>query len=157
MREQRPPSPSSATGSSSKLVRVYCLLHQQEVKMIPLSSARTIAFAGLFSLSAFAQGTLADYQRGQGLQTKARGLAVNLPATPNWIGDSGHLWYSKTVKGGTEFVLVDAANQTRKPAFDHDKLAAAISTASGGKYTGLTLPFAPAPGGRGGGAGRGAI
>src|SRR5437868_15437162 len=119
MREQRPPSRSSATGNSSKLVRVYCLLHPQEPKMISLSSVRAIAFAGLFSVSALAQGTLTDYQRGQGLQTKARGLVVNLPATPTWIGDSGHLWYSKSVKGGTEFVLVDAASGTKKPAFDH--------------------------------------
>ena len=52
--------------------------------MISLSSVRAIAFAGLFSVSALAQGTLTDYQRGQGLQTKARGLVVNLPATPTW-------------------------------------------------------------------------
>src|SRR5438874_1528859 len=146
MREQPPPSQSSATGSSSKFARVYCLLHPQEPKMISLSTARAIAFAGLFSLSSFAQGTLADYQRGQGLQAKARGMVVNLPSSPNWIGDSGHLWFSKSVKGGTEFVLVDTANATKKPAFDHDKLAAAISTASGGHYTGLTLPFAPVQG-----------
>src|SRR6185436_7257154 len=43
-----------------------------------------------------------------------------------------------------------------KPAFDHEKLAAALSTAMGGKYTALTLPFAPPAGGRGGAAGRGA-
>jgi len=104
-----------------------------------------------------AQGTLADYQRGQGLQAKARGLVVNVPGTANWIGDSDRFWYARTVKGGTEFVLVDAVSASKKPAFDHDKLAAAISTASGGHYTGLTLPFAPATGGRGAGGGRGAL
>ncbi len=125
--------------------------------MRSLTTLSAMAFAVFFPSLFFAQGTLADYQRGQGLQAKARGMVVNLPNTPNWIGDSGHLWYSKSVKGGTEFVLVDAATATKKPAFDHDKLAAAISTASGGHYTGLTLPFAPVPGGRGGGgAGRGA-
>jgi dipeptidyl aminopeptidase/acylaminoacyl peptidase len=97
-----------------------------------------------------AQGTLADYQRAQGLQTKARGLVVNTPGAANWIGNSGHFWYSKPVAGGTEFVMVDAAAATKGPAFDHDKLAAALSTASGGHFTALTLPFAPAPGGRGG-------
>ncbi len=39
---------------------------------------------------------------------------------------------------------------TKKPAFDQEKLAAAISTATGHKYTALTLPFAPLVGGRGG-------
>ena len=109
--------------------------------------------AGLFAGLASAQGTLADYQRGQELQTRARGLVVNAPGAPTWIGDSDHFWYSRSVKGGTEFVMVDASTATRKPAFDHDRLANAISVASGGKYTGLTLPFAPVPGGRGGGSG----
>src|SRR5579872_415254 len=99
---------------------------------------------------AFSQGTLADYQRAQGLQAKARGLVVNTPGAAVWIGKSDHFWYPRAVKGGTEFVLVDASAGAGKPAFDHEKLAAAISSASGGKYTALTLPFAPQAG-RGGG------
>src|SRR5580693_8883085 len=114
---------------------------------------RVLAAAAVFAGMALAQGTLADYERAQSLTAKARGLVVNQPGAPNWIGESDHFWYSKTVKGGTEFVLVDASSATKKPAFDHDRLANAIDTASGGHYTGLTLPFAPAAGGRGGGAG----
>ena len=109
--------------------------------------------AALFHLSAYplwAQGTLADYQRAQGLQNKARGLVVNTPGAVTWIGHSARFWYPRAVKGGTEFVVVDAASGTKKPAFDHDKLAAAISVASGHKYTALELPFAPQAG-RGGG------
>jgi hypothetical protein len=90
-----------------------------------------------------AQGTLADYQRGRALAEKSQGLVVD------------HLWYTRSVKGGTEFVLVDAGVATKKPAFDHQKLAAAISAASGKPYTALTLPFASQAGGRGA-AGRGA-
>jgi hypothetical protein len=112
-----------------------------------------VTAATLLSGAALAQGTLADYQRSQSLQTKARGLVVNAPGAATWIASSDHFWYPRTVKGGTEFVLVDAASGTKKPAFDHDKLAAAISSASGGEYTGLKLPFAPAQGGRGGAAG----
>jgi dienelactone hydrolase len=119
------------------------------------STARSLTLAGLFAGLALAQGTLADYQRGQGLQAKARSLAINVPSAVTWIGDSDHLWYSKTAKGGTEFVWVDAAAGVKRPAFDHDKLAAAISAASGGHYTGLTLPFAPVTGGRGGAVGGG--
>jgi hypothetical protein len=104
-----------------------------------------------------AQGTLADYQRAQGLQAKVRGLVVNTPGAINWIADSDRFWYSRPVTGGTEFMLVDAAASVRKLAFDHDRLAAAISTVSGRQFTGLALPFAPSPGGRGGdGGGRGA-
>ncbi len=118
---------------------------------------RAITLAMVFGGMAFAQGTLADYERAQGLQAKARGLVVNQPGAPNWIGESGHFWYSKTVKGGSEFVLVDSAAATKKPAFDHDKLATAINAASGGHYTGVTLPFAPAGGRAGSAAGRGAV
>ena len=102
-----------------------------------------------------AQGTLADYERAQGLQARARGLVINQPGATNWIGESDHFWYAKTVRGGSEFVLVDAAAAVKKPAFDHEKLAAAINAVTGGHYTGLTLPFIPPTGGRGG-AGRGA-
>jgi hypothetical protein len=119
------------------------------------STVRALAVAMVFSGLALAQGTLADYERAQGLTARSRGLVVNQPGAPNWIGESDHFWYSKTVKGGSEFVLVNAATATKKPAFDHDKLATAINSASGGHYTGVTLPFASAAGGRGG-AGRGA-
>lgn len=110
----------------------------------------------LFAAGVYAQGTLADYERAQALQAKAHGLVVNAPGNPTWIAGTEHFWYPRTVRGGTEFVLVDAAAGTKKPAFDHDKLAAAINTATGGHYTGLALPFAPPAGGRGG-AGRGAV
>jgi len=122
--------------------------------------AGSVAAIALFIVSlapavARAQGALADYQRAQGLQAKARGLVVNAAGDVNWIGDSNHFWYWKSVKGGTEFVLVDATTPTKKPAFDHERLAAAISAASSEKYTALTLPFAPPAGGRGAGGGRG--
>ena len=97
------------------------------------------AWAGVFAGLAMAQGTLADYQRGQGLQAKARGLVVNAPGPANWIGDSDISGIPDPSRAAREFVLVDAATATKKPAFDHDKLAAAISAASGGHYTGLAL------------------
>src|SRR5262249_120238 len=116
---------------------------------------RSLLAAAFAPALLYAQGTLADYQRAQEVTPKARRLVVNTPGTATWIGESGHFWYSRSVKGGTEFLLVDASTGTKKPAFDHDKLATGISAATGKKYTGLTLPFAPNPAGRGGGGGRG--
>jgi len=109
----------------------------------------------LLAQGASAQGTLADYERGQSLRAKSQGLVVGVPGTATWIGETHHFWYSRSVKGGSEFILVDAEAGTKKPAFDHEKLASAISSATGGHYTAWTLPFAPQQGGRGG-AGRGA-
>src|SRR5215471_4410701 len=100
-----------------------------------LSGARLAAACAVFAGCALAQGMLADYQRAQGLQSHMRGLTVNVPGTVTWIGSSNHFWYPRTVKGGTEFIWVDAAAGVRRPAFDHDKLATAISTATGKTYT----------------------
>ena len=115
-----------------------------------------LALALALAASAFAQGTLADYERGQSLRTKSQGLVVNEPRTPTWIGESDHFWYARTVKGGTEFLLVDASTGAKKPAFDQAKLAAGINAATGGHYTALALPFAVAGGRGGAAAGRGA-
>jgi len=89
----------------------------------------------------FAQGTVADYQRALGLREKYQGLAVDVVDGATWIEKTDRFWYRKTVKGGTQFVLVDADTQQKSPAFDHEKLAASLSVATGKKYTAITLPF----------------
>ncbi len=123
------------------------MILQLRTSAIPYLAAMAICTLSI-APSLWGQGTLADYQRAQELQAKARGLVVNTPGTITWIGESDHFWYPRTVKGGTEFMLVDAGAGLKKLAFDHDKLAAAISTATGHKYTGLALPFAPVQGRR---------
>ena len=51
--------------------------------------------------------------------------------TPHWFAEGTRFWYRNDLKGGTrEFVLVDAEKGTKAPAFDHKKLAAALSKAS---------------------------
>jgi dipeptidyl aminopeptidase/acylaminoacyl peptidase len=89
-----------------------------------------------------AQVTRADYERAMHLRDKYKNLALNVPDAPNWVEKTDTFWYRKTVEGGHAFVLVNANTKEKKPAFDHDKLAAALSSASGEKYTGVTLPFA---------------
>ncbi|HEV8274042.1 MAG TPA: DPP IV N-terminal domain-containing protein [Chitinophagaceae bacterium] len=59
---------------------------------------------------------------------------------PTWIpGDK--FWYRVLTPTGSEFVLVDAVKGTRSVAFDHEKLAASLSSATSKKYTGSMLPF----------------
>src|SRR6187401_887796 len=59
---------------------------------------------------------------------------------PNWLpGDK--FWYRVLTPTGSEFVLVDAAKGTRTVAFDHEKLAASLSSVTSKKYTGSMLPF----------------
>jgi len=88
-----------------------------------------------------AQGTVADYERAQSLRNRFQALAINVPERANWIEKTSRFWYRKSVKGGNGFVLVDAETLARKPAFDHERLAASLSSASSQKLTALTLPF----------------
>jgi hypothetical protein len=88
-----------------------------------------------------AQATLADYQRAMTLRDTYQPLALDIVDQVNWVGSSSRCWYRKTVEGGSEFMLVDATTLAKTPAFDHARLAAAISAAAGGKYTAVTLPF----------------
>ena len=96
----------------------------------------------LLPASLFAQGTQADYERANGLRKKYSDLAINIPEKATWIGSTNRFYYRKSVKGGYEWVVVEAPSLTKKPAFDHNRLAAALSQASGEELTGLTLPFA---------------
>jgi len=81
---------------------------------------RTVAFfvVSLVLLAprpALAQGTIADYQRAMGLRDKYQGLAVNVPEPATWVEKTTHFWYRRSVKGGNEFVLVDAATRRSGP------------------------------------------
>ena len=94
----------------------------------------------LLPLAVYGQGTLADYEKATTLRTKVQGLVAGIPERTNWL-DKNRFWYRKTVKGGNEFVMIDAETAARKAPFDHEKLAASLSAASGEKYTAITLPF----------------
>jgi hypothetical protein len=87
-----------------------------------------------------AQGTLDDYRRAVELRKRYAAVASNFPDAPTWL-DANRFWYRRTVPGGYEFVLMDTASQTKKPAFDHARLAASLSQASGVRYSAIDLPF----------------
>ncbi len=57
-----------------------------------------------------------------------------------WLPDDRYL-FRDTGPDGSEFVLFDAAHGTRQPAFDHAKVAAALSAAAGASYNAAHLPF----------------
>jgi dienelactone hydrolase len=59
---------------------------------------------------------------------------------PNWLpGDS--FWYRDLNSHGSEFILVDPIKKSKSAAFDQQKLASALSTATGKKYEPAMLPF----------------
>jgi dipeptidyl aminopeptidase/acylaminoacyl peptidase len=96
----------------------------------------------LVSAPCAAQGTLEDYERADSFAIRTQGLVVDVAEAPNWIGETSRFWYRKTVQGGNEFVLADATTARKTPAFDHERIAASLSTAQGDAVTAVTLPFA---------------
>jgi dipeptidyl aminopeptidase/acylaminoacyl peptidase len=98
---------------------------------------------GALPAVAEAQGTAADYDRALGLRKKFEALVDTVPEAAHWIGKTDRFWYRRTVKGGHDFILVDAAapSPAKQPAFDHAKLAASLSAAAGKTYEPLELPF----------------
>jgi dipeptidyl aminopeptidase/acylaminoacyl peptidase len=106
------------------------------------------AVAGLvagFSMLAVAvlgpQALPGSLQRGQ---PSADGRVYKMQITPHWFMDNTRFWYRNALRGGDkEFILVeiDEEGATRKPAFDHGRLAASLSKAAGADYRALRLPF----------------
>lgn len=82
--------------------------------------------------------TDSDYARAEQLLAPYRARKVpgsNL--TPQWLADGKRFWYQV----GTRYVAVDPARGSRVAAFDHDRLAAELSVASGHAVNGDDLPI----------------
>jgi dipeptidyl aminopeptidase/acylaminoacyl peptidase len=85
--------------------------------------------------------TAADYAHAEKMMGyNTTPLVLHSGVRPAWLPDE-RFWYRVTTAEGSEFVLVDPARGIREPAFDHLKLAAALSKAADGTYDGRRLPF----------------
>jgi dipeptidyl aminopeptidase/acylaminoacyl peptidase len=61
---------------------------------------------------------------------------------PHWFQNNTRFWYRNDLRdGGKEFVVVDAEQGQRRPAFDHEKLAQALSKTAGQEFKADHLPF----------------
>jgi len=85
--------------------------------------------------------TADDYARAArflGQQTNP--LVFGATVQPNWL-ENGRFWYRNSIPEGDEFVLVNPQRRTRTRAFDHQRLAAALSAAADTTYEPFELPF----------------
>jgi dipeptidyl aminopeptidase/acylaminoacyl peptidase len=114
------------------------------LRRLPLCTFAAGVASLLITLTCFAQQralTADDYARAEKFMNyNASPLVLRAGVRPTWLAD-GRFWYHVTTENGSEFVLVDPARATRVPAFDHAKLAAALSAAAGAKYEAFKLPF----------------
>ena len=106
-----------------------------------INTLAILVFSNLCSLSP-AQGTKADYERANGLRKLTTNKVFKNRVTPNWFADNSRFWYRNELgEGAGEFILVDAVKGTRKPAFDHDKMAKALGKALGKEVEARRLPI----------------
>src|SRR3954454_22922861 len=102
---------------------------------------RVSLLASVFSLFAFGQGSLADYQRSAALRDRTLDLDLHIVDTAQAIDRTNRFWYRRTTPGGFEFILVDGVTGAKSPAFDAARLAAALSKAANTEFKPLRLPF----------------
>ncbi len=112
----------------------------------PLSGriALTIAISVLLFPAALpAQGTRADYERADSLQERTRGKVFREQIRPHWFANGNQFWYRNDGPDGMRaFFVVDATRGTRRPAFDHARLAEALGQKLGTSHKPSRLPIA---------------
>jgi dipeptidyl-peptidase-4 len=84
--------------------------------------------------------TADDYKRAEKFMVYNVRPLVFHDVRGTWLTDDRYL-FRDTGPDGSEFVVFDAAHGTRQPAFDHAKIAAALSSAAGATYHARHLPF----------------
>ncbi|HTF24241.1 MAG TPA: DPP IV N-terminal domain-containing protein [Candidatus Limnocylindria bacterium] len=103
---------------------------------------RAVLVLCLAASSGRAQGTREDYQRAQQfLPGNLRHHVYVADVTPHWIAEKNRFWYRKAGMKGAEFILVDPAQDTFGPAFDHPRLAISLAKAAKREVQPAELPF----------------
>ena len=120
-----------------------------------MSLIRSVTEAILLLLVGFGGAVLqADEPRAMkggtksGLRTRRRPAGVtrnkvlNAAVVPHWCNNGDRFWYRRELASGDHvFILVDAVKGELKPAFDHERLATALSKVTGKEYRRNRLPI----------------
>ena len=87
--------------------------------------------------------TAQDYARAERFLSWNRDrYLINGDIQQHWIGATDRFWYQRTnEEGAKEFVVVNAADGARHPAFDQARIAAALSKLTGKPIEPGALPF----------------
>ena len=100
-----------------------------------------ISCSFVFFLNAQDALTAKDYQQAESfLGYNTQQFIDRGNVTANWYAPD-KFWYRILTADGSEFIIVDAAKRTKVHAFDHGKLAASLSSATGRSYKASMLPF----------------
>ena len=82
---------------------------------------------------AFSQGRQIDFDRARGYNERTRNRVFRDSVTPHWFDENQQFWYRVRTGSDThQYVRVNAIEGRRSIAFDHRRLAEALSAATGG-------------------------
>ena len=73
--------------------------------------------------------------------TALRSVVFGTSVQPRWIGKTDSLWYNWKSKSGSQFTLVVPTSTTKKPLFNHEKLAVALTMTARKPVEANNLPF----------------
>ncbi|MCP4613490.1 MAG: prolyl oligopeptidase family serine peptidase [Planctomycetes bacterium] len=89
-----------------------------------------------------AQGTRSDYERALNLKKTTANKVFKSRVAAHWLPGNTRFWYRNDLSDERrEFILVNAETGVRRRAFDHKRLAAALSKASGKEIEADRLPI----------------
>jgi dipeptidyl-peptidase 4 len=105
------------------------------VVILPIWAAATL-------LHECASAATPDYTRADQFPVLTRNKVFKDKVQPHWFAGNSKFWYRNDLSGGRkEFMLVDTVAGTRRPAFDHAQLAAALTEKLGKATLFDRLPF----------------
>jgi len=98
----------------------------------------SVLISGEFS---FSQVTTNDYLRADSLVSMTSGKVFYGSVRPSWIGNTSSFLYENLTPGGTEYIIVNPVNKSKRPAFDQKKFTASFESATGTKAVPGRLPI----------------
>jgi dipeptidyl aminopeptidase/acylaminoacyl peptidase len=103
----------------------------------------TVLAASLFTTqNAVAQGRRCDYERALNFHKITANKVFKDRVVPHWLPGNTQFWYRNDLADeAREFILVNAEAGVRQPAFDHERLAAALAKATGKEMQANRLPI----------------
>jgi hypothetical protein len=108
-------------------------LHSLEKTVRDLAVAVIVTIVGTLGAwpeAGHAQGRPDDYTRADGFRERTRGKVFRNHVEPHWFAGNHRFWYRNDLADGArEFLVVDAEKGTRQPAFDHARVAEALTKA----------------------------
>ncbi len=117
------------------------LLSYALAPFLPLAFYVALVICSLWA-TAFAQGTKADYERADGLRDTTRDKVFRTRVTARWFAENTRFWYRIDLADRRrEFVLVHVDEGQRGAAFDHARLAKALTEALGENIDPARLPL----------------